>query len=398
MASEQPVALAQVDATPRAIITRDILKYEAEQRKMLAEYVKQQMVDGTDYGVIPGTQKPTLLKPGAEKLITLFRCTPKFTLLDKQSTQDFDRGFFNYVFRCRIYSRDAEAVVAEGFGSANSYESRYRWRDGKRKCPSCGSEALLMSKDKPEWFCWRKKGGCGAVFPKADERITGQQVGRVENPDLPDMANTVLKMAKKRALVDASIALARCSDMFTQDVEDFGPDAPPEDMGPPAPPPNDEQQRPTQRRQNAAPAKESKPVDVPRSDSKGRGPPTAGGAPAQQEPQRRSAQTPAPPKAQERQAPAPAKEAPTEPTPIAASDGTVAAAKCGFGPWKGKALKLMSDDELGAAVDMANMKLLEQPGAKWAPAMESNRDLLLSEISRRGMLAVQNGRQPGEEG
>jgi hypothetical protein len=35
------------------------------------------------------------------------------------------------------------------------------------------------------------------------------------------MVNTILKMAKKRALVDGAIALARCSDIFTQDIEDI---------------------------------------------------------------------------------------------------------------------------------------------------------------------------------
>ncbi|MBN9687099.1 MULTISPECIES: hypothetical protein [unclassified Corallococcus] len=248
----EATAIVVPDApAPRALITRDVLKYEAEQRKLLAEYVKGQMVAGTDFGVIPGTPKPTLLKPGAEKLVTLFRCTPKFTLMEKQSTQDFERGFFNYVFRCRIFSRDADAVVAEGFGSANSYESRYRWRNAARKCPGCGKEAIIQGKAEygGGWLCFKKKDGCGAKFNADDTSITGQQVGRVENPDLPDMANTVLKMTKKRALVDASIALARCSDMFTQDVEDFGGDAPPEDL---EPPPGTQKQAKGERRSSPA--------------------------------------------------------------------------------------------------------------------------------------------------
>ncbi|MFP2897822.1 hypothetical protein [Corallococcus sp. 4LFB] len=259
----EPSAIVLPEAPAhRALITRDVLKYEAEQRKLLAEYVKGQMVAGTDFGVIPGTPKPTLLKPGAEKLVTLFRCTPKFTLMEKQSTQDFERGFFNYVFRCRIFSRDADAVVEEGFGSANSYESRYRWRNAARKCPACGKEAIIQGKAEygGGWLCFKKKDGCGAKFKADDKSITGQQVGRVENPDLPDMANTVLKMAKKRALVDASIALARCSDMFTQDVEDFGGDAPPEDYGPPPVPP---QQSTGERRATATTApREARPADV----------------------------------------------------------------------------------------------------------------------------------------
>ena len=47
---------------------------EANRRvKMLQEFVRDHMVEGEDYGVIPGTQaKPTLFKPGAEKLNAIF--------------------------------------------------------------------------------------------------------------------------------------------------------------------------------------------------------------------------------------------------------------------------------------------------------------------------------------
>ena len=70
----------------------------------------------------------------------------------------------------------------------------------------------------------RKKGGCGAKFGDGDHSIEGQSSERVENPDAADLDNTILKMAKKRSLVDAAISLVRCSDMFTQDVDsdDFG--------------------------------------------------------------------------------------------------------------------------------------------------------------------------------
>ena len=35
------------------------------------------------------------------------------------------------------------------------------------------------------------------------------------------MDNTVLKMAKKRALIDATLLVASLSDIFTQDLEDM---------------------------------------------------------------------------------------------------------------------------------------------------------------------------------
>lgn len=208
----------------RTMITREQLTAEVEQRRLLGEYVDTCMKEGTDYGKIPGTDKPTLLKPGAEKLMALFYCSPEFALVPEFSREDFEQGFFKYTFRCRVLGQHG-GVVAEGYGSANSREARYRWRDGKRKCPDCGKDVALNKSKPPRtgFYCWDKKGGCGSTFEASDKRITEQQVGRVENPDIADLDNTVLKMAKKRALVDGAIALARCSDMFTQDVEDLAP-------------------------------------------------------------------------------------------------------------------------------------------------------------------------------
>ena len=44
---------------------------------------------------------------------------------------------------------------------------------------------------------------------------------RVTNPDPADQVNTILKMAKKRAMVDAALSVGRLSEIFTQDVEDM---------------------------------------------------------------------------------------------------------------------------------------------------------------------------------
>lgn len=210
-------------APRRAQLSAELLKEEREQHQFLSQYVKQCMVEGTDYGRILGSEKPTLLKPGAEKLIDLFSCTPEFTLVPEFCHEDFETGFFKYTFRCRIISRDLGAVLAEGYGSANSRESRFRWRLAHRKCPACQKDAIIQGKSEygGGWVCFKKKGGCGEKYVATDERITSQTVGRVLNEDIADLDNTILKMAKKRAQVDGAIALARCSDMFTQDVEDF---------------------------------------------------------------------------------------------------------------------------------------------------------------------------------
>jgi hypothetical protein len=94
----------------------------AEERALVLSYVAKHMREGTDYGVIPGAgTTKVLLKPGAEKLVELFRCTPKFTLLTNEERWE-GNGFFNYMFRARIVSRDAKEVLAEGYGSSNSHE------------------------------------------------------------------------------------------------------------------------------------------------------------------------------------------------------------------------------------------------------------------------------------
>jgi hypothetical protein len=221
----------------RPLLTRAILDQESEQRKLLGEFVKREMIEGHDYGVIPGTKEKTLLKPGAEKLTGLFRCAPEFEIESK--IEDFDKPLFHYAFRCRIVGIESGAKIAEGFGSCNSREGKYRWRTEDRKCPKCGAAAIMRSKypprdapdEEPGWYCFAKKGGCGQNYSAGDETIESQTTGRVENDDIATLNNNILKVAKKRALVDASLALARCSDMFTQDMEDVdmgGPDKRPE--------------------------------------------------------------------------------------------------------------------------------------------------------------------------
>ncbi len=205
----------------RAIIMAEALQQESDQRELLGKYIRAHMVEGTDYGVVPGTTNKTLLKPGAEKLTQLYRCIPRFTIEEK--IENWETHLFYYRFSCQVVTQADDAIVAEGVGSCSTYESRYRWRSAGRKCPACGQESIIKGKAEygGGYLCFAKKGGCGVKFADGDPEITGQTVGRVQNPDLLDQVNTVLKMAKKRALVDAAIALARCSDIFTQDLDDL---------------------------------------------------------------------------------------------------------------------------------------------------------------------------------
>lgn len=194
-----------------------------EKRNTLIEFVRAVMQDGIDFGKIPGTDKPTLLKPGAEKLCTLFSYLPAYEIVEKSEDwtgKDHNgEAFFFYHYRCSIADQSGR-VIATGEGSVNSWEKKYRYRDAKPVCPHCGQMAVNRSKD-GGFYCWKKIGGCGATFAENDTQITSQAVGKIPNPDIFDQVNTMMKMAQKRALVAACLLACNASEFFTQDVEDM---------------------------------------------------------------------------------------------------------------------------------------------------------------------------------
>ena len=112
-------------------------------------------------------------------------------------------------------------MIAEGEGSCNSWEKKYRYRQAMRTCPECGQPAIFKSKNKPEFYCWNKKGGCGATFKLTDDRINNQETGQTKNPDPAEQVNTIQKMAQKRALIAPVLIATNASEKFTQDIEDF---------------------------------------------------------------------------------------------------------------------------------------------------------------------------------
>jgi hypothetical protein len=206
--------------------------------KTIRDFVKKEMDDGLDYGLIPGTgTKKTLFLPGAQKVNMLYNCYPEYAV----ELTELANGHADFRVMTKLVSRSTGTVVGAGLGSCSTMESKYRWRNAGKICPACGLPTLLKSKEKPEWFCWKKKGGCGASFPLDDAAISSQPVGRVENPDIYDVRNTVLKIAKKRSLVDASLGLGCLAELFTQDLEEdaeFVEAAPPAQQRPPQKPPN----------------------------------------------------------------------------------------------------------------------------------------------------------------
>ena len=214
------VAVERARFMPAMSIESAVERYNA-----VTEFVSRVLRKDVDYGIIPGTEKRTLLKPGAEKLTTFFGLSTRFELLERiedwTGEQHGGEPFFYYLYRCRLFRGDV--LIAEGDASCNSREAKYRWREAQRACPACGLAAIIKGREEygGGWLCFKKKGGCGAKYPDGDQSIEGQQVGRVFNPDIADQVNTIQKMSQKRSLVGAVLLAVNASEFFTQDVEDM---------------------------------------------------------------------------------------------------------------------------------------------------------------------------------
>jgi hypothetical protein len=201
------------------------IELAVERYNAVTEFVSRVLRRDIDYGVIPGTEKRTLLKPGAEKLTTFFGLSTRFQLLERiedwTGAEHDGEPFFYYLYRCRLYR--GELLIAESDGSCNSREQKYRYREAQRACPACGQACIIKGREEygGGWLCFKKKGGCGAKFADGDREIESQQTGRVFNPDIADQVNTIQKMAQKRSLVGAVLLAVNASEFFTQDLEDM---------------------------------------------------------------------------------------------------------------------------------------------------------------------------------
>lgn len=157
------------ESNPIMII--DGIKLDRVQQSMskiqqFQKVIQNTLVEGHDYGqAFYGASKPSLLKPGAEKILMLLGLTSEYEIIEK--IQDYDEGFFAYTVRCVLKKNGM--IITEGLGHCNSKEKKYE-------------------------------------SDKQDKYMLG---------------NTCLKMAKKRAQVDAALTVGSLSDIFTQDLEDM---------------------------------------------------------------------------------------------------------------------------------------------------------------------------------
>ena len=195
IAAYQPQALEEY--RPRIIMAPD---EAAELDKSLRDMMRAVLREDVDFGVIPGTgSKPTLLKPGAEKLLQWFGFGHSTEKVETERDDDGNR--LGVTYRCVITKAMQDGrnvIVATCEGYAGYDEDRFYTT---------------------------------AEQAEAKERANAQRYQRNPNPmkflEYRAPWNSVIKMSQKRALVGAALQATSASTLFTQDLEDMRADAAP---------------------------------------------------------------------------------------------------------------------------------------------------------------------------
>lgn len=196
------------------------------QVQRIQQVMKAVMKDKVHFGIVPGTPKPSLWKPGAEVLCATFHIAPSYRADDLS-----DGDSIRYRVTCIGTHQGTGIVLGEGMGECSSNEEKYKWR----KCTNREFEATDDTRR-------RLKYGYNS---STNQEYETRQV-RTEPADI---ANTVLKMACKRAQIAMTLNVTAASDIFTQDLEDMPEDLRPDVDDAPTP----QEQRPRGKPQTQAP-------------------------------------------------------------------------------------------------------------------------------------------------
>lgn len=136
-------------------------KNESDRRKLLKKFINSQLVEGVDYGTIKISgreSKPCLFKPGSEKFCSLLQLRAEF-IKDAETLSMIPESSSTIAYVCRLIHIPSGESVSEGRGACSLSEKQ-------------------------------------------------------------NMVNTTIKIAEKRAQIDAVLRLG-FSDSFTQDLDDM---------------------------------------------------------------------------------------------------------------------------------------------------------------------------------
>lgn len=198
------------------------------QVNLIQEVMRDVMKVDTHFGKVPGCgDKPTLLQPGAHKLLMTFHLVPD----PDMQVIAMSGGHREVRCKVKLYIRGGMFVGA-GVGTCSTMEGKFRFRTGPveftgKPVPKAYWDIRNTDPEKAKEML-----GEGFVAKKneAGAWVCARQGEKIEHDNPADYYNTVEKMAYKRALVSATLTVTAASDIFTQDIEDM-----PEVFTPPSP-------------------------------------------------------------------------------------------------------------------------------------------------------------------
>lgn len=170
------------------------------QAKLLQNVMEQVMRPDVHYGIIPGTDKPALYKAGSEVLLTTFRVAVIPEIFDLS-----DNDCVKYRVLAHGVHQVTGVTLGVGVGECSTNEEKYRWR------AAVCQEEYDETDDEKRRIKWKK----------GYQNNPPQRLLQVRT-EPADLANTVLKMAKKRAQIDLTLTATGASDIFTQDIDEEG--------------------------------------------------------------------------------------------------------------------------------------------------------------------------------
>lgn len=213
---EPGTAVAQRDASRGLEILRPIAHLAAviEAQNATRALVHEALKEGRDFGVIPGTDKPTLLKPGAERVALAFGCyygEPE--IIEKEVDHDREVRYTKTKWIKADKPENWRELKAKGLGRNRQFDGEWVWQE-KQEEPGISYGLYRYVVRVP-------------VINRATGEVIGYGIGSCSTMeskyiDRPrDCENTVIKMSHKRGIVSAALVTYGLSDEFTQDVEDL---------------------------------------------------------------------------------------------------------------------------------------------------------------------------------
>lgn len=191
--------VGRADWTPETF--RLQVEREKQMRGILAEYMQSAMIEDHHYYSFKKGDKPALSQEGAHSICSLL----KQTFGPPDITKEFDGDHMTVTARIQVFATDNGNLSATGDGMCSTRESKYAYR-----------------------WAWKNE------LPVGIDTSTLKTRGKAENPqyqlpnqDLPDLYNTVLKMAVKRAKVAAVRQLPLVSELFVAEPEEDDDPTPP---------------------------------------------------------------------------------------------------------------------------------------------------------------------------